>query len=351
MLSQILLTALRAVNIKMHLSHAYLFYFCSKKLEIHYQPDQLKFLKPVSTMGMFDGLHSGHRMLLKRLREISQTTRRQSLVISFWPHPRLVLNPEEKNLYFLNTLEEKIQLLESLEIDHLLLLEFNLEFANQTACEFIQNFLTNELQISYLLVGFNHVFGKDRLGSFVDLQKCSSEAFFQLEKYEAFLLNNEEVSSTLVRLALNDGNIDKANELLGYLYEIRGEIVVGNQIGRKIGFPTANIEVSDRHKLIPATGVYAVQAELLGKHFLGMLNIGYRPTIAEAGKPIRLEVHLFGFDREAYGEKICVKLVEKVRDEKKFDGLEDLKHQLSIDYKVVSEIFKKERNGNRDKYN
>ncbi len=304
-------------------------------MKIHSDTLELGSLHPVTTMGMFDGLHLGHRMLLNRLKALSEERKKPSLVISFWPHPRMVLNPNDQSLFYLNTLDEKIALLESIGIDHLLVLGFNREFASQTACEFIQSFLIEKLKIDYLLVGYNHHFGKDRMGSFNDLKQCSGKDSFGIEKYDAYQWEGMEVSSTLVRKHLQEGNIGLANQLLGYAYPLSGRIVPGNQIGQQIGFPTANLEPDDPRKLIPATGVYAIEAAIEHQTYQGMLNIGYRPTIEETEKTIRIEAHLIDFNRTAYGESIQIRFREKIRDEKRFDNLNQLREQLLIDLDTV----------------
>jgi riboflavin kinase / FMN adenylyltransferase len=292
-------------------------------------------------MGMFDGVHRGHRMLLDRVVTVANEKGCESVVITFWPHPRLVLNPEFTGLQYLSTLPEKIRILRDARIDNLLVLPFNQSLAGMTACEFTTNILVEKLQISYLVAGYNHQFGKDRKGSLDDLRKCAGLAGFGLEKLEAFRIDGAEISSTRIREAISVGMVDIANRYLGYGYFILGRVVEGNRIGRSIGFPTANIELDDKHKLTPGLGVYAVNVWMNGKEYIGMLNIGYRPTIDERVKKERIEVHILNFDGDIYGQEVLLTFRKKIRDEMKFENMDALRSRLETDRMEVSAWFEK----------
>lgn len=308
---------------------------------VHHHIEGLKNLRPVVCMGMFDGVHLGHRHLLQRLRDLSIERKKPSLLITFWPHPRKVLYANPEGLFYLNTLEEKLSLLAELEIDHVLVIPFTYEFSQQTACEFINTFLVKELSIDFLLVGFNHHFGKDRRGSVEDLSRCHASDSFGIEKQVAVSIQGKELSSSLIRESLHAGRVEVAAEYLGYPYFIDGQVVAGNQLGRQLGFPTANISVSDPHKLVPLSGVYAVEVEHQHRIYRGMLNVGYRPTIQqeqEINQPVHLpvrkqsiEVHILDFQEDIYGDTIRVRFLRRIRDEQKFPSLEALREQLKID--------------------
>lgn len=280
---------------------------------------------------MFDGVHLGHRYLLNRLKELAALRGKDSLLITFWPHPRQVLFPDQSGLAYLNTLSEKLTLLEAAGIDHTLILPFTWDFSRLSACEFIAEYLVQQLNIDFLLVGFNHHFGRDRQGSVEDLLKCTAAGSFGIEKQDAYVLHDQALSSSLIRQLLQDGKVDQASEYLGYQYFVDGRVISGNRIGRSIGFPTANLEILDPHKLIPATGVYAVYVDYQGIRYKGMLNVGYRPTIVEEEKKKNVEVHLFNFNHDLYEQEVRLIFVQKLRDEQKFGSVDELKAQLEVD--------------------
>ncbi|MEA3446366.1 MAG: bifunctional riboflavin kinase/FAD synthetase [Bacteroidota bacterium] len=304
-------------------------------MKVHTDIESFSAHNPIVTMGMFDGIHLGHKKILSRLKELSKEKDGESVVITFWPHPRLVLNNNCDKLRYLSTIDEKLLLLEKAGIDHTIIFPFTHEFAKKTACEFIEEILVKKIRIKYLIAGFDHHFGHDRKGSLEDLNACAGKNNFNVEKLEALSINDEIISSTIIRKIIELGDIPKANKYLGYEYFILGKVVKGNRIGRSIGFPTANIELTDGHKLRPGIGVYAVEVEFGGKKFKGMLNIGIRPTIHEATKVKSIEVHIFDFDKDIYGENVQVIFKKKIREEKKFANVEALKKQLEIDRSII----------------
>lgn len=294
---------------------------------------------PIVTMGMFDGVHLGHKVILDRLKELSDEKNGDPVVITFWPHPRLVLKNGNGNLRYLSTIDEKLLLLEKAGVEHAIILPFTPELSQKTACEFIEEILVEIVGIKYLIAGFDHHFGKDRKGALEDLNLCAKKFGFEVEKLEAFYLDDELISSTLIRDQIELGYIPEANRLLGYDYFLLGKVVAGNKIGRSIGFPTANIELTDGHKLRPGIGVYAVEVIYNQHNFQGMLNIGIRPTIDEATKVKSIEVHIFDFDKDIYGHEVSVVFKKKIREEKKFDSVAELQKQLEVDRMTVKALL------------
>ena len=286
---------------------------------------------PVVTVGIFDGVHLGHRYLLEQLRIAAEKNNGETVVITLWPHPRLVLEKDSENLYYLSTLDEKILLLKSMQVDHLVLIPFTKEFAKQESCEFIKNILVDKLKIQHLVVGYNHKFGKNREGDFDNLMECAAMYNFSIERMPPKCIGGIKLSSSLIRELLNSDDLTGANSYLGYDYFLQGKVVGGNKLGRKIGFPTANILPNDPHKLIPRDGVYAVHVSTEGDNYEGMLYIGYRPTI-ETGMPIKtIEVNLFNFTGDIYSKQVAIYFRQRIRKELKFDNIEQLREQLVKD--------------------
>lgn len=294
---------------------------------------------PVVTIGSFDGVHLGHLQIIHRLKEIAHQTKGESVVFTFSPHPRLILFPGEGNLRLLTTLEEKTDLLEKAGVEHLIIYPFTKEFSQLSYIEFVRGILVAELRIKTLVVGYDHKFGKNREGSFEVLQNLSSVYHFSVEKLDVLLMDDINVSSTKIRNALQNGNIEKANQYLGYSFRLHGTVIEGQKLGRRIQFPTANIQASDPNKIIPAYGVYAVFALVNGKRYPGMMNIGTRPTISNADFR-SIEVHIIDFEGDLYHETIEIEFIKKIREEQKFGSVEELKYQLEKDKLMVMEILK-----------
>ena len=294
---------------------------------------------PIVTTGTFDGVHLGHQKVLKRLTDIAQKVHGETVVLTFHPHPRLILFPEEKELKLLNTLEEKIELLKKTGIDHLIIYPFTKEFSRLSSLDFVTKILVNNIGTHKLVIGYNHHFGRNREGSFDHLKEFGHLYGFTVKEISAKDIDNIEVSSTIIRKALLLGNIKTANKYLGYTYFLKGIVVKGKQIGRKIGYPTANIEVKDENKLIPADGIYAVTVNIKEKIYKAMMSIGMNPTVN--GTKRTIEVHVFNFDEDIYSENIVVSFHEKIRTEQKFDSLEDLKKQLAKDQIRSLKVLKK----------
>lgn len=292
---------------------------------------------PVVTVGTFDGVHLGHQEIFSQMQKEARRCGGETVVVTFYPHPRLVIHPDSKNLKFINTQERKYEIINRSEIDHLIVIPFSKEFANLSSGDFVKRYLVEKIKIHMLVVGYDHHFGKDRLGGYNELKGMGKIYGFELLEIPARMIDGVPVSSTKIRKALMEGNIRMANALLGYDYSISGKVVYGNRIGRTIGFPTANIEQEDEYKLISAVGVYACKVDHYGKIYKGMGNIGYRPTI-DVGN-LTIEVNIFDFDEEIYGDRITIYFIERIRDEKKFENLSALREQLTIDKARVLEIL------------
>ncbi len=290
----------------------------------------------VVTAGTFDGVHLGHQQLIARLKETANRTNGETVLLSFFPHPRMVLNPDNK-ISLLNTEEEKISLLEKAGIDHLIVHPFNREFSMLSSEEFIKSILVSKLCTKKLIIGYDHHFGRDRLGSFNHLKEFGPVYGFDIEEIPEQEVKNIGVSSTKIRTALQSGNLEIVESFLGYKYEITGIVVKGRQLGRSIDFPTANLLISDALKMIPADGVYAVWVKRRDSVLKGMLNIGMRPTLD--GKERTLEVNILDFEGDLYGETLTLYFVNRLRNEIKFDGLDALKVQLGKDREATRNIL------------
>lgn len=286
---------------------------------------------PVITIGTFDGLHLGHRKIISRLKDISDSINGESVIFTFDPHPRKIVSPNEKNLRLLTTLDEKVELFRNSGVDNLIVYPFTSEFAQLTYSEFVEQILVAKIHTKCLVVGYDHRFGKDRQGGFDFLKNCSEKFGFQIEKLDVLLMNESNVSSTKIREAIQQGDFETANSYLGYSFVLNGTVVEGNKLGRRIQFPTANIEASDPDKIIPGFGVYVVNVQIDNEIHQGMLNIGTRPTINNNADNRSVEVHIFNFDRDIYGQAIKLTFFKKLREERKFDSIEKLKAQLEID--------------------
>lgn len=309
-------------------------------MQVHYGFDKLPLFKnPVVTSGTFDGVHKGHQVILRRLKEIAQKHNGESIVLTFWPHPRYVVQPEKsKKLQLLNTLEEKINLLKHQTIDHLIIIPFTTEFSQKTSLSFIQDILIDKIKTKHLVIGYDHRFGKNREGSFDYIINHPQEFPFEINEIPRQDVDNIGVSSTKIREALTLGEIETANNYLGEYYTLIGNVVKGNQNGRKINFPTANLEIKEQFKLIPAHGVYAVEIQFDNQKYIGMLNIGIRPTLN--GETPSVEVNIFDFNQDIYAQEIQLNFIARIRNEQKFENLEALKLQLKQDKESVLNIIK-----------
>jgi len=296
----------------------------------------------VVTIGTFDGVHLGHQAIFNKMKTLAQGLGGETVVVTFDPHPRQVLNIDSSNLRFLCTPEEKLQKFEEFGIDNVVIIHFTKEFSRTPSEVFIKDYIIDHIHPAYIVVGYDHHFGKNRMGDFDLLNKLMKQYHFKVERVAAQDVENIAISSTKIRNALAVGNVKSANRLLGYTYSVTAEVVVGNKIGRTMGFPTANLELPREYMLIKG-GVYACLVDYDGHTYKAMANIGHRPTIGDRGEnqPI-IEVNLFGFDGDLYGQHIRVHFIDRIRDEEKFNGLDALKAQLEQDrekaYKLLDNI-------------
>jgi riboflavin kinase / FMN adenylyltransferase len=292
----------------------------------------------IVTSGTFDGVHLGHQKILGRLKEIAGKNNGETVVITFWPHPRFILRPEDSTLKLLNTFEEKAELLKEQGIQHLIRIPFTKEFSQLSSEEFITKILVKTIGTKKLVIGYDHRFGKNREGSFEQLKVNGPTYGFDVEEIPRQDVDHIAVSSTKIRQALEVGDLNNAQHLLGRTYSISGRVVKGDKLGRLMGFPTANIELETHHKLIPMEGIYAVKANYAHQEFGGMLYIGNRPTIN--GTKRNIEVNIFDFNQEIYGEDLSVKFIKLIRLDMKFEDLEQLKQQLAKDKKHALSILR-----------
>ena len=289
----------------------------------------------VVTSGTFDGVHRGHQTILTRLTEVAHASNGQSVLITYWPHPRTVVSNDSQNLKLLTTLDEKIELFDQVGVDHLVVIPFTRSFSQLSSEEYIRQILIGKIGTKKLVIGYDHRFGRDREGGFDYIQAHQSEYGFEVEEIPRHDVEAVGVSSSKIRTALTEGNIKTANRFLGRPYSLTGTIVKGQQLGRTIGFPTANMQVDDVSKLVPANGVYAVNVlHGAGQVHGGMLNIGFRPTVdaaTVAGTNQTIETYIFDFDKDIYGEHLTLRFRAFLRPEQKFEGLPALVVQLKQD--------------------
>lgn len=284
--------------------------------------------KSVVTIGTFDGVHIGHKKILERIIFNAKELNCESVVLTFFPHPRMVLQ-DNSVVQLLNSVDEKTILLEKTGIDNLIIHPFNQEFSRLTAEEFVKEILVNQLNIRKIIIGYDHRFGRNRTADINDLIVFGKEYGFEVEQISAQEINDNAVSSTKIRNAILEGNITLANNYLGYNYFFSGIVVKGKQLGRTIGFPTANIKINEDYKLIPKNGVYIVKSNYDKKTIFGLMNIGTRPTVDGTNQTI--EVFFLDFDKTIYDETLTIEIIEFIRDEQKFDSLNDLKNQINED--------------------
>lgn len=294
--------------------------------------------KAVITIGTFDGVHIGHQKIIEQLNALKTDPSEVSMILTFFPHPRRVLD-QSNDIKMLTTMEEKIDLLESFGLDHLIIEPFTKEFSRLTALEFVRDILVNRLSLKKLVIGYDHHFGRNREGNFEQLTQYGELYGFEVVEIPAQTIESVSVSSTKIRKAIEAGEINTANRYLGYPYRLTGEIVKGQGLGRKMNFPTVNLSVEEDYKLVPMKGVYAVKTQVGEKEILGMMNIGYRPTVGGDGRTI--EIHLLDFDGNLYGQRLCIEVLTRLRDEKKFESLEALAAQLRKDEHKTRSVLSK----------
>lgn len=300
-------------------------------MQVHRSTENLPlFTNAVITIGTFDGVHEGHKKIIDALIREARSVQGEAVIITFHPHPRKIVRPNE-HLQLINTLDEKIELLEKTGIDHLVIVPFNHSFANQTADEYISNFLVAKFRPHTIIIGYDHHFGKDRQGNFMLLAREADQYNYRLLEIPKYILQEAAVSSTQIRRALLNSNIETANKLLGYDFFFEGIVIRGDQLGRKLGYPTANLDYTDFDKIHLGHGVYAAYAEVDGDRYKGMLSVGNRPTLQNSNE--RVEINLFDFDRDIYGENIRVIVKNYLRGQEKYSSLEELTTQLGFDKK------------------
>ena len=299
-------------------------------MKLHNSTDNLPVFKnAVITIGTFDGVHCGHQQIIKTLKDAAASVGGETVIITFHPHPRKVVSSVVTGIRLITTLQERIDLIDKAGIDHLVVVPFTDYFANQGAEEYISDFLVDKFHPHTIIIGYDHRFGKERSGDYKLMEAMAAVYHYRLMEIPEHLLDAVKVSSTNIRNAIIHGNIDEANKLLGYHFFFEGMVVHGDKIGRTLGYPTANLKSVDEEKIVLGDGIYAVYADVEGKHYKGMMSIGFRPTVN--GKKRVVEVNIFDFDKEIYGHVIRVYVVKYLRSEVKFNGLEALKEQLHKD--------------------
>jgi riboflavin kinase/FMN adenylyltransferase len=299
-------------------------------MKIHRDLDSLpSFKNAVVTLGTFDGVHQGHQKIIDRLNEVAREVDGESVLLTFWPHPRMVLQPDDESLKLLNTIDEKIELLEKAGLHHLVIAPFTHEFSRLSYLDFIRDILVDKLHVKHLIVGHDHHFGKNREGSFEQLQECAPIFNFGLEQVQALLVDDIAISSSKIRKELLFGDLVRANRYLGYDYFATGNVIKGFKRGRELGYPTANVGINEKYKLLPADGIYVVRAEVKGMLYKGMASLGYNPTFEDV--PRTLEVNIFDFSDEIYDERIRVFFLAFLRKEANFATVADLIRQIDAD--------------------
>lgn len=309
-------------------------------MKIYTDIEQFQSIKnPVLTIGTFDGVHVGHQKIIEKMKEIARKTNGETVIFTFFPHPRMVVNPANHGIQLIQSQEEKFEKLAKLGVDHVIVFPFTKAFSEITAAEFVSDILISKLNIHTIIVGYDHQFGKNREGNLTYLENKGKEYGFEVIEIPAHEINAVNVSSSKIRHALSEGDIETANHYLNGSFEIWGKVIHGNKLGRSIGFPTANIGVDDSLKIVPGKGVYAVTVSIDGgKALFGMMNIGVRPTVNQELKET-IEVNLFDFKEDIYEKSVRVCLHKRIRNEHKFDGIASLTTQLKQDEKTVRSYF------------
>ncbi|MGS4346113.1 bifunctional riboflavin kinase/FAD synthetase [Myroides odoratus] len=292
--------------------------------------------KVVATLGTFDGVHLGHQMIIKKLVDAAKELEAESLVLTFFPHPRMVLK-QDHGIRLLNTLEEKQELLANLGLDNLVVQKFDLDFANLTAEEFVKQVLVETFNISKIIIGYDHRFGKNRTADIHDLKRFGAFYGFEVEEISAQEIDHVSISSTKIRTALEAGNIALANEFLGHTYHFSGEVIHGKKLGRTLGFPTANFQITESYKMIPQNGIYVVESDIEGKPVKGMMSIGINPTFEN--HPHTIEVNFLDWSGDLYNKTLKVRILDRIRDEQKFNSLEELVNRLKEDELATRAYF------------
>jgi len=291
----------------------------------------------VVTIGTFDGVHLGHRKIISGIKELAESTGGETVILTFFPHPRMILHPEDESLKLITTIAEKAELMERIGVDHLIITPFSRDFSNQSAESYIRDVLVNKIGTKKIVIGYDHRFGKDRQGGFEDLQRLSPVYGFDVVEIPEQDINEVAISSTRIRNALLSGDIHLANAFLGYPFFITGKVVRGDQIGRQLGYPTANIVVEEKYKLIPCDGIFAVTVIIADQKYKGMAYIGSRPTVN--GLTRNIEVNIFDFSEEIYSQTIRMEFHHYIRGDVKFSSLEELKVQLAQDKVDVLKVM------------
>jgi len=309
-------------------------------MKIYNSIDEFERVKnAVVTIGTFDGVHLGHRKIIERVKQLAKDSNGETVILTFFPHPRMIIHPEDQSLKMINTMDEKARLLEQLGVDHLIITPFTRDFSNQTAEEYIRDILVNKIGTKKIVIGYDHRFGKDRQGGLAELQQLAPVYNYEVVEIPEQDIHDVAVDSTRIRNALLHDEIDLANEFLGYPFSINGKVNRGDQIGRTIGYPTANILIEETYKLIPGDGIFAVKVWLDDKEHKGMGYIGHRPTIN--GMTRNIEVNIFDFNHDIYSQPIRMEFLHFVRGDIKFTSLEDLSAQLGKDKEAVMALLNK----------
>ena len=293
--------------------------------------------KSIVTIGTFDGVHLGHRVILKRMKEIAKKTKGKSVLLTFFPHPRYVLHKDNQDMKLITTLQEKQDLINQAGLDNLVIHEFTKKFSRIKPVNFVRDILVEQLNVHTLVIGYDHHFGRNREGSIQELTTLADLYDFNIEKIDPQYFEDVTVSSSKIRKLIEKGEMVKAKQYLGYEFMLNGKVIKGNSLGKTINFPTANIVVENKWKILPADGVYAVKIVLEAKEYKGMMNIGQKPTVDGNGKS--LEVNIFDFNQDIYGKGIEIRFVKRIRDERKFEDLQGLKKQLLIDRNEARQIL------------
>lgn len=311
-------------------------------MKVYKSFDEIEYDKnTVLTVGSFDGIHLGHRKILDRLLEIARDQKLRPVVLTLDPHPQIILQKKNRNrLFLLTVISERIKLLRNYGIEHVLVIPFSYEFSQTSPDEFVRSYLSEKVGMKRMLIGYDHMFGKNREGNTDLLDKLGDELDFDIETIGPMHDNDEIISSTLIRKALADNDLDLANDMLGYPYMVDGQVTKGDGRGRQLGYPTANVQVLHPNKLMPQNGVYLVKAQINGGSYFGMANLGTRPTFTDDKMPT-LEIHFFDFDKDIYNRTISVSFIKHLRNEQKFSGVEEFLEQLKIDNDNCKKWIKK----------